>query len=190
MTRRDARRPEGTRRPGLHSARTAALLLLALGATVAHAALTLDRSAPIAIEADAATIDEPSGSATYRGRVLLQQGTIRLQAGELTLFMKDGKAFKAVATGSPVKLDQAPTAAQEAIHAEARRITFLMGEDRMLLDNQAKLKQGDRLFQGAHIDYNVAQRRVNASGGGNSRVLLVLPPTATPEDDAPGAANP
>ncbi|MFZ5722312.1 MAG: lipopolysaccharide transport periplasmic protein LptA [Pseudomonadota bacterium] len=166
----------------------AVALLAALAGSV-HAALTLDRNQPIQIEADSAVIDEPSGSAIYRGHVLLQQGTLKLQSSELTVYIRDGKATKAVAHGRPVLLDQAPTATEEAIHAEARHITFLIEEDRMLLDDQASLKQGDRLFQGAHIDYNVAQRRVNASGGGSSRVLLVLPPTPA-KGDATGTPPP
>ncbi len=155
-------------------------LLLASG--IAHGMLTLDRNAPIQIEADSAVIDEPSGSAIYRGRVVLQQGLLKLQSSELTVYIKDGKATKAVASGTPVKLDQAPTPTDEAIHAEARRITFQIEADRMLLDNQATLRQGDRLFQGAHIDYDVVNRKVNASGGGSSRVLLVLPPTPAGTD--------
>ncbi len=157
----------------------ATVVLVTLGNTAAQAALTLDRNAPIEIEADSAVIDEPAGSAVYRGRVVLQQGLLRLQASELTVQIKDGKASKAVAAGTPVLLDQAPTATDEAIHAEARKITFLIENDRMLLDNQATLRQGERLFQGAHIDYDVVGRKVQASGGGSSRVLLVLPPTPT-----------
>lgn len=166
----------------------AAFALLAVAGSV-HAALTLDRNAPIQIEADSAVIDEPSGSAIYRGHVLLRQGAMKLQASELTVYIKDGKAVKAVAHGRPVLLDQSATATEEAIHAEARHITFLIEEDRMLLDDQASLKQGDRLFQGASIDYNVAKRRVNASGAGSTRVLLVLPPTPA-KADAPAAAQP
>lgn len=158
-------------------------ILLMLASASGHAMLSLDRDAPIQIEADSAVIDEPSGSAIYRGRVVLQQGLLKLQSSELTVYIKDGKATKAVASGTPVKLDQAPTETAEAIHAEARRITFQIEADRMLLDNQATLRQGDRLFQGAHIDYDVVNRKVNASGGGSSRVLLVLPPT--PAGDKP-----
>lgn len=164
---------------------SAALLTVALWlvAGVAGAALTLDRNAPIQIEADSAVIDEPSGSAVYRGRVLLQQGAMKLQSSELTVFIKDGKAFKAVAAGRPVLLNQAATATEEAIQAEARRITFLIEEDRMMLDDRASLRQGERLFQGAQIDYDVTKRRVNASGGGQTRVLLVLPPTPAGSPD-------
>lgn len=159
------------------------LLLLAglLAAGVSRAALTLDRSAPISIEADSALIDEPSGTAVYRGRVLLRQGTIHLEAGELTLHVKDGRAEKAIATGNPVRLEQEATETQESTRAEARRITFLVGQERMVLENRARLTQGSRLFQGAHIDYEVANRRVNATGGEQSRVLLVLPPAPSGE---------
>jgi lipopolysaccharide export system protein LptA len=164
-------------------------LLAALASTAAQAALVLDRNAPIQIEADSATIDEPSGTAVYRGKVVLQQGTLKLQSRELTVVIKDGRALQAVAAGVPVLLDQSASETDEAIHAEARKITFLIKEDRMLLDNQATLRQGERLFQGAHIDYDVVNRRVNASGGGSSRVLLVLPPTPA-EEKKPGAARP
>lgn len=161
-----------------HRERLIALLLLATAAVTAHAALTLDRSAPISIEADSAVIDEPSGSAIYRGKVLLRQGGMRLQAGELTLYVQDGRAHKAIASGTPVRLEQAATADAEAIQAEAREITFLITDNRMILKKQARLSQGERLFQGAHIDYDLTRRRVNASGGGDSRVLLVLPGAA------------
>ena len=161
----------------------AALALLMFAADV-PAALTIDRNAPIQIEADSATIDEPSGTAVYRGKVVLQQGLMTLKSRELTVLIKDGHAERAIAIGTPVLLDQAPTATDEGIHAEARKVTFLIEEDRMLLDNQATLRQGDRLFQGAHIDYDVVARRVNASGGGSSRVLLVLPPTPAKDKDA------
>lgn len=163
-------------------------LLLAVFAAGAQAGLTLDRNSPIQIEADSAVIDERAGSALYRGHVVLQQGGMKLQSNELTVFVRDGKAVKAIAGGRPVLLDQAPSATEEAIHAEARKITFMIEEDRMLLDDQASLRQGERLFQGAHIDYNVAKRRVNASGGGNTRVLLVLPPTPAKDPAAPGTA--
>lgn len=168
-----------------------ACILCAAGA--AHAALTLDPDASIEIESDSAVIDEPSGSAVYRGRVMLKQGLVKLQSGELTLYIQNGKAVKAIAVGTPAQLDQAPTAIDEAIHAEANRITFLIEGNRMLLDDMASLRQGERLFQGAHIDYDIAGRRVKASGGGSSRVLLVLPPTTSnetpnpPPTDAPAA---
>lgn len=196
MTRRERHPCPGSWRATLSAVVLATVMLattvlLALGNTAAQAALTLDRNAPIEIEADSAVIDEPAGSAVYRGRVVLQQGLLRLQATELTVQIKDGKASRAVAAGTPVLLDQAPSATDEAIHAEARKITFLIENDRMLLDNQATLRQGDRLFQGAHIDYDVAARKVQASGGGSSRVLLVLPPTpAATRDNAPESATP
>lgn len=185
MTRRDVRT---TARARLRVVLFATMALLA--AAAAHAALTLDRNAPIQIEADSATIDEPSGTATYRGKVVLQQGLLKLQSRELTVLIKDGRAVQAVAAGTPVLLDQGATEGEEAIHAEARKITFLIKDDRMLLDNQATLRQGERLFQGAHIDYDVVKRRVNASGGGTSRVMLVLPPSpAADKPAAPGGAR-
>ncbi len=181
---------EKRRSAGLAHAFGGRLLACALfTAGAAHAALTLDPDASIEIEADSAIIDEPSGSAVYRGRVLLKQGLVKLQSGELTLYIQDGKAVKAIASGTPAQLDQAPTAIDEAIHAEANRITFLIEGNRMLLDDMASLRQGERLFQGAHIDYDIAGRRVKASGGGSSRVLLVLPPTTSNETPNPPPAD-
>lgn len=161
-----------------HRERLIALVLLATAAVTAHAALTLDRSAPISIEANSAMIDEPAGRAVYSGDVVLKQGGMRLQASKLILYVKDGRAHKAIARGKPVRLEQAATADAEATQAEARQITFLITDNRMVLKNQARLSQGERLFQGAHIDYDLTNRRVSASGGGKSRVLLVLPGTA------------
>lgn len=153
----------------------AILLLLGVAGPLAAAPAGIDARAPISIEADRASIDEPSGVAVYRGGVVLVQGGLKLRAEELTVEVRDGRAVKAVALGKPALLDQAATPQQEASHAEASKMTFLIEQDRMLLDDRASLRQGGRLFQGAHIDYDVVNRRVNASGGENSRVLLVLP---------------
>lgn len=161
-----------------HRKRLIGFVLLATVSATAHPALMLDRSAPISIEANSAMIDEPAGRAVYRGDVVLKQGGMRLQAGELTLYVQDGRAHKAIASGTPVKLEQAATAEAEATQAEARQITFLITDNRMVLENRARLSQGERIFQGAHIDYDLTNRRVNASGGGTSRVLLVLPGAA------------
>lgn len=168
--------------------RLAALLLGLALAVPAGAQMPGDRNAPISIEADSAVIDEPAGTAVYRGRVVLVQGNTTLKADELSLLVVDGKAQKAVATGKPVVLDQAKTKTAEASHAEALRMTFLITEDRMLLEQKASLRQGEKYFQGERIDYNTALRRVNASGGANSRVLLVLPPT-DPEKQRKGGKD-
>lgn len=162
----------------------AILLLLGVAGPLAAAPAGIDARAPISIEADRASIDEPSGVAVYRGGVVLVQGGLKLRAEELTVEVRDGRAVKAVALGKPALLDQAATPQQEASHAEASKMTFLIEQDRMLLDDRASLRQGGRLFQGAHIDYDVVNRRVNASGGENSRVLLVLPAAGDADADA------
>jgi lipopolysaccharide export system protein LptA len=161
----------------------AILLLLGVAGPLAAAPAGIDARAPISIEADRASIDEPSGVAVYRGGVVLVQGGLKLRAEELTVEVRDGRAVKAVALGKPALLDQAATPQQEASHAEASKMTFLIEQDRMLLDDRASLRQGGRLFQGAHIDYDVVNRRVNASGGENSRVLLVLPAAGDADAD-------
>lgn len=167
----------------IHRNRLVSLILLATATATVQAGLTLDRSAPISIEANSAVIDEPAGRAVYSGNVVLKQGGMRLQAGSLILHVTEGRAHKAVASGSPVRLEQAATAEAEATQAEARQITFLIMENRMVLEKQARLSQGERVFQGAHINYDLTNRRVSASGSGTSRVLLVLPGSAEAVDE-------
>lgn len=151
--------------------------------------LSTDRNQPINIEADTATLNEASGTSTYRGNVHLRQGTLQLRGDNMTVQMRDDRIDKVVLTGNPATYVQRPDNAEEDQHAEAGRIEYYAGENRMiLLDNARIWQSGKDQFSSDRIVFNLTENTVNAGGGSSTdRVRITLQPrksddtAATPE---------
>jgi lipopolysaccharide export system protein LptA len=151
--------------------------------------LSTDRNQPINIEADTATLNEASGTSTYRGNVHLRQGTLQLHGDNMTVQMRDDRIDKVVLTGNPATYVQRPDNAEEDQHAEAGRIEYYAGENRMiLLDNARIWQSGKDQFSSDRIVFNLTENTVNAGGGSSTdRVRITLQPrksddtAATPE---------
>jgi lipopolysaccharide export system protein LptA len=158
--------------------------------------LSSDRNQPINIEADSATLNESSGISTYRGNVHLRQGTLQLHGDNMTVQMRDDRIDKVVLTGNPATYVQTPDDAEEDQHAEAGRIEYYAGENRMiLLDNARIWQSGMDQFSSDRIVYNLADNTVKAGGGSSSdRVRITLQPrksddTAPTPEPAPAAES-
>ncbi|MGE8358313.1 MAG: lipopolysaccharide transport periplasmic protein LptA, partial [Microvirgula sp.] len=88
------------RRNPNNSFRLAAGALIVCSALAAHAEQA-DRSKPINIEADQASLDQQKGVTVYEGNVILTQGTSKLTAAKLTVNQdKAGNQF-GTAIGNP-----------------------------------------------------------------------------------------
>lgn len=157
-------------------------------------ALSADRNEPINIEADSATLHEKNRTSTYRGNVHLRQGTMQLRGENMTVQMRDDRIDKVVLTGNPATYVQRPDNAEEDQHAEAGRIEYYAGENRMiLLDNARIWQSGKDQFSSDRIVFNLAENTVSAGGGSSSdRVRITLQPrksddTAATPEPAPAA---
>ena len=80
--------------------RTSALFLCLsfFGAAIAHAA---DTDQPIEIAADSAMREEPSGKTTYRGDVVLTQGSLEIRADSLVFSFDNDNTTLITAKGNP-----------------------------------------------------------------------------------------
>ena len=91
-------------------------LLLALPLVPLHASET---PAPISIEADRLEISQQDGRSLYQGRVVLQQGELRLEADTLQLQQLQGQLQRAIADGTPVRLQLRDEQSAQLIRAQA-----------------------------------------------------------------------
>ncbi len=84
------------------------IALLALGAVPTLAsALPTDRDQPLQVAADSASFNEKTGIATYRGSVVIRQGTLEVRADEVVITVdKEGNVSTTVATGKPARYQQ------------------------------------------------------------------------------------
>ena len=155
-------------------------LLLALVAGPVSA-LPEDADQPVSIKADKGTADlNPNGVTELSGSVVVEQGTLRIAAHELTLTNRNGKLARAVATGDPdepARLRQQVRADEPFVDAKAQTIDYRLADDRIELRGEAFLAKGDGEFEGGVIVYHLKDNRVECGAG----CRAVLPPTTDPD---------
>ena len=168
-------------------------LLLAITVILAPCvpALPGDREQPIRVEADRAVRDERRGFTVYSGSVRLTQGSLEIDADKLTIFHGAEAAERVVARGEPARMRQQPAADEAPIRAAALRITYLTAEERVLLEDDARVEQDGATVSGERIDYLIPQQLVRADGAGDSgeRVQVVIPARLAEADRGDPAAE-
>jgi lipopolysaccharide export system protein LptA len=124
-------------------------------------ALTEDRELPIHIQADAAVIDDAKGSSIYRGNVVIEQGTLLINADEIEVITADQEVIQIIAmtdanSDKLAHYEQLPDDSEDRIFADARKIIYLVQEERVHLSGNGTLKQAKDILKGELIYYDVA----------------------------------
>lgn len=160
-------------------------LALLLGVAPA-AALDSDRRQPIVVQADSAELDNRLGTSTYRGNVVIDQGTLHIEAQLLILQREGDQLGRLEAEGQPVRFRQRPENAPQDIEGEARRMEYHAAEHRLLLTGAAEVRQGGDVFRGARIEYDTARGVVTAGSdnGAGGRVQAIIQPRDTAQTPA------
>ena len=144
------------------------------------AALPDDREQDFDFSSDDFEFDEVKQTITYLGSVVMEQGSIRIDADKVVFYMQDNKPTKIIATGTPAHYKQVPAINQEPIRAKADRLEYQMEQETIHLIGNASLVQQGTSLTGSRIDYDVRKSVVKASSdstsGKKKRVKMVIPP--------------
>lgn len=165
-----------------------ALALLALAPTAR--ALPGDQEQPIHIEADEALRDENQGFTRYEGNVTLEQGSLEIEADQLTVYHRGEDARRITARGQPALMRQQPEADKGVIIARALRIEYFRQEARVELRDSASIEQEGSTVTGDKIDYFINEKLVRADSDRSniaSRVQVVIPAQALQVSEDPNA---
>jgi lipopolysaccharide export system protein LptA len=161
--------------------RTAALsILLSLLASSPVNALEEDQQQPVYLEADGVELDEEKSISIYKGSVLIKQGTMEIEADEVTVdHYPDRRPKRIVAIGNPAKYRQKIEGEKEKVEAEAMRMEYDARTEQMTLIDRALLYQGNDTFRSDRIVYDRANARVKAgaSARGKERVKILINPS-------------
>lgn len=159
------------------------MLALALVPPLA-VALPEDRNQPIQLEASRGQIDQKTGVSIYEGNVVISQGSMRLNADVATIHIKDGGFQRMEATGNPVNLRYRPTADKPEILGASQRVEYDVVGARVIMSGNARLTQGQDVFTGDRVEYDLKSDVVRARGAGNNgRIQFTIQPRA--QDAAP-----
>jgi lipopolysaccharide export system protein LptA len=173
--------------------RTALVSLVGLCSATAFS-LPSDRNQPITLLADRATFNERTGITTYTGNVIIEQGTMRLQANSIVANLNDKRQISQItATGSPAQFQQKVDPAKGLAKGQAQKIVYNAETGIITLSGNAFLQQDGASIRGATLKYSMNKGDIEAIGAPNKtgseagRVKIVIPPSAS--KSYPGARD-
>jgi lipopolysaccharide export system protein LptA len=173
--------------------RLAATLALSLIATLASA-LPEDQQQPIRVTADSAV--QENNTVTYRGNVVIVQGTIQIAGDQVVIHHDKGKLQRAVATGKPVRFQQQPDTNGGLMTGHAGTVIYYNTDQRVELLQDALVDRDQSTLKGQRIEYLIPTKVLRADGTANTqlgsgqpgRVEMVLQPNqAEGKPSAPAA---
>ena len=158
-------------------ARLAAGLLLAL--TADARALSTDSDQPIAIKADRAEHDDARRTTTYRGDVVIDQGSLHV-LGDTVIIRFDGQdaVAKITAVGAPAHFRQLPDGDARHRKAWAKRMEYFPEQNLMVLLGEAHYEKEDgSRVRADRLAYDLLNARfkalvdpaTDAAGGGDGK---------------------
>jgi len=159
-------------------------LLLSIVLALPAYSLEDDRSQPIRVKADSAERDDKRGVTTYRGDVIIDQGSLNIAAQEVVIYGSQA-VTRIVAKGNPARLQQQPSPDKGVIIAKGNNIEYSLETEIVQLENNAFVEQDGTKVRGGQISYDMKQQIVRANGNTNSeqRVEMIIPannPSASP----------
>lgn len=169
------------------------LIFFTVGLFVSIDALALpdDRQQTISIESDSAERNQKTGLTVYSGNVIISQGSILIEADEITLHYEGSKISRIECTGTPASYQQKPQTEGAMLVARAEHINYLLADDKIILKRNAVLSRNGTIVKGDSIDYDMKNETWKAKGndlGEQKRIQLVIPPSvqnSTPPKETP-----
>ena len=156
--------------------------VLALGSSLV-AALPEDRTQPIQLEASRGQLDQKTGVSVYEGNVVITQGSMRLNADTVTIHVQDNNFQRLEAVGKPVDLHYRQAVDKPELQGTSQRVDYDVAGAKVTMSGNARLVQGQDVFTGEQIEYNLKDDVVKARGAGsNGRIQFTIQPqTAAPK---------
>ena len=160
-----------------------AALAWLLATVLPATALPEDRNQAIEIQSREALREEATGRTVYTGDVSISQGTILIEADEVTVHSTGGRVSRIVCTGRPARYQQQPEQDSGLVIASGNTIRYDLDTDIILLLGNASLEQEEATLSGERIEYDLKQEVIRAKGSdeGSDRIRMVIPPSQQTE---------
>ncbi|MDO6592712.1 lipopolysaccharide transport periplasmic protein LptA [Neptuniibacter sp. 1_MG-2023] len=159
-----------------------AFILLAVAVSNAYA-LPDDQEQPIYITADTAQIDDKTGITTYKGNVIIKQGSLLIEGEHVDMYRGEEGVEKLIAKGSLAHFRQLPRKGDPYSDAWGKHLLYQVDDQKLTITEEAKVVQAEDTFTGNKIVYDLDKSIVNAFGGASKdetgepgRVNMVIQP--------------
>lgn len=138
-------------------------------------ARTDDRNQPMNIESGAQSGSFlADGVITLSNKVVITQGTLKINADKADIHMKDGEAVRAVFSGRQATMEQQLDDGSK-MTARADKIDYDIKAEVIVLTGNYEVKSAQGTNSGQKMTYNTRTGEMN-SGGDGGRVRTVIPP--------------
>ena len=135
-----------------------------------------DSDKPIFLESDSAKWDEESQKSTYRGNVVVTQGSMLLTGDLLIVTSKNDQINKMEITGNKATYKQ-KTKSGKIINGEAKKIEHFVDQAKVIFIKKAVLTQSNNIVRSDKIIYKTDTENISAGDKkGKSRVKMTLEP--------------
>ncbi|MCS5587007.1 MAG: lipopolysaccharide transport periplasmic protein LptA [Porticoccaceae bacterium] len=133
----------------------------------------------IIVESDVAERSEKTGLTQYTGNVTIRQGSMVIDANQVTVHYKNNKVSRILCTGNPASYQQSNKLGSRVL-ARAETLEYMPAEELINLTTDASLSRNGTLITGNSISYNLEDGTWSAKGDNQSkqkRIQLVIPPS-------------
>lgn len=160
-----------------------ATALLISGSLNAYA-LESDRNQPIAIEADAGSLDQKNQVTVFTGNVVIKQGSLNFRANAVRVAQDKQGNQHIQAEGNPVHFGQ-QLEDKGYVEGSGNQVEYESSTGLVRLTGNAMVKRGGDVARGAAITYNMrtevytvlgSKMAGTSSGTKNGRVSVIIQP--------------
>ena len=132
-------------------------------------ALDSDRDQPASVEADEVEYDFRTGVRTYKGNVIVEQGSLRITGDKLVVIYKDDKLESATAWGNLASFKQRPEGKSQDVVGKGKRILLDQIKNTLTLVESASLQQGTDVAKGEMIVYDINKDKLSIKGSASTQ---------------------
>ena len=132
-------------------------------------ALDSDRDQPASVEADEVEYDFRTGVRTYKGNVIVEQGSLRITGDKLVVVYKDDKLESATAWGNLASFKQRPEGKEQDVVGKGKKILLDQTKNTLTLVESASLQQGTDVAKGEMIVYDINEDKLSIKGSASTQ---------------------
>jgi lipopolysaccharide export system protein LptA len=140
-----------------------------------------DRQQPMAIEADYADATLADDSESILKKVVITQGSLRIEADMATVTRRAGEITRVLLEGKPASLQQQNDNGAR-MRASAHRIDYDTTSEIVVMTGAVEIDQGADTMRGEKITYNLTDGQLNAGAEGSRIHMTIQPKPAAPKE--------
>jgi len=127
--------------------------------------------APIDINSDTVEADQKQNVVSFKGNVVAKQEDITIYTNTLTVYYNpDTKKMKEIVAAGNVKVVQLDR------RATSQKAIFYQEENKVVLEGDAVLREGDNVIRGERVTYYIDEQRSVVEGKKGGRVSTTITP--------------